>query len=177
MEQHDGIRVNINRRERRGTIERRIWSPNIQLNFNYDVPPPVTITSEWTTTIPSTDFDIPITMRSVSDPRFAPPIVAFSDLGTLSMNDIFSERLNEMYLALSENETKRDEAITIDIKESEYKEETSIDCTVCCVEINKGEKIVKLDCNHVFHINCIDEWVKYKQECPNCRNKIKTKRN
>ena len=31
-----------------------------------------------------------------------------------------------------------------------------------------------LECNHVFHHKCLDEWVKYKPECPTCRNEIQT---
>lgn len=37
-------------------------------------------------------------------------------------------------------------------------------------EINK--KIMKTPCSHRFHINCLNEWMKIKLECPTCRKKL-----
>ena len=47
-------------------------------------------------------------------------------------------------------------------------------CTICVSSVDVGEKIVSLECNHVFHTPCISEWVKYKSECPVCRHSINT---
>ena len=30
-------------------------------------------------------------------------------------------------------------------------------------------KVFKTDCNHLFHEQCLDEWLKIKEECPSCR--------
>lgn len=48
-------------------------------------------------------------------------------------------------------------------------------CVICITLFNVGDKITKLECNHVLHTECVSEWVKYKPECPACRNPIKTK--
>lgn len=47
-------------------------------------------------------------------------------------------------------------------------------CTICVSDIEEGDKITELECNHVLHTECISEWVKYKSECPVCRHDIKT---
>ena len=42
-------------------------------------------------------------------------------------------------------------------------------CTICCADIEEGDKIYKLNCGHTFHKACIDPWLKKSSECPNCR--------
>lgn len=27
-------------------------------------------------------------------------------------------------------------------------------------------------CNHVFHYECLEKWLEYKKECPNCRKSM-----
>ena len=45
-------------------------------------------------------------------------------------------------------------------------------CCICISKFEIDENITKLGCNHVLHTKCIEEWVKYKQECPTCRQNI-----
>ena len=33
-------------------------------------------------------------------------------------------------------------------------------------------KIIKLECGHQFHVNCIDKWINEKYNCPLCRNEF-----
>jgi hypothetical protein len=47
-------------------------------------------------------------------------------------------------------------------------------CAVCKSEFEINEKITVLNCNHIYHTDCIGEWVKYKSECPVCRAEIPT---
>ncbi len=58
---------------------------------------------------------------------------------------------------------------------------TIINCSICIDEIDiKDEKNVKsLDCSnkHIFHINCINEWLKVNNICPLCREKINIENN
>lgn len=46
-------------------------------------------------------------------------------------------------------------------------------CSIC--QLNENQVGVQLSCNHIFHKECIIEWGKYKQCCPECRKKIKVK--
>jgi hypothetical protein len=47
-------------------------------------------------------------------------------------------------------------------------------CTICVSKFDVGENITELECKHTLHTDCIAEWVKYKSECPVCRQDIQT---
>lgn len=47
-------------------------------------------------------------------------------------------------------------------------------CVICKSDFELDEKITVLKCKHILHTECISEWVKYKSECPTCREKIHT---
>lgn len=42
-------------------------------------------------------------------------------------------------------------------------------CTVCLEEISKRVEVSTLPCSHMFHSNCITEWLKRSHYCPICR--------
>lgn len=44
-------------------------------------------------------------------------------------------------------------------------------CSICLENFLKNEKIIKLDCRHIFHKKCIKKWFKDKDQknCPLCR--------
>ncbi|XP_057541084.1 putative RING-H2 finger protein ATL69 [Amaranthus tricolor] len=44
-------------------------------------------------------------------------------------------------------------------------------CSICLSEY-KPKEIIRCmpDCNHCFHVNCIDQWLKMNPTCPLCRN-------
>lgn len=53
-------------------------------------------------------------------------------------------------------------------------------CNICLQEIYPNEKIIKLSCNHIFHKDCLCDWIEslnilntnnLKFTCPNCRKK------
>lgn len=33
----------------------------------------------------------------------------------------------------------------------------------------KKKKVFKTPCNHLFHVECLHQWVEVKLECPQCR--------
>ncbi len=41
-------------------------------------------------------------------------------------------------------------------------------CSICLSNFD-GKDIKILKCNHYFHNDCIVEWLKVKQLCPNCK--------
>ena len=43
-----------------------------------------------------------------------------------------------------------------------------MECSICFDEI-KGTDKKKINCNHVFHEECIDKWFKRSHQCPLCR--------
>ncbi|WJX95193.1 RING-type E3 ubiquitin transferase [Trifolium repens] len=44
-------------------------------------------------------------------------------------------------------------------------------CCICQEEYLIGEEIGKLDCAHIFHVNCIKQWLAEKNICPLCYRK------
>ncbi|ESN94598.1 hypothetical protein HELRODRAFT_189446 [Helobdella robusta] len=48
------------------------------------------------------------------------------------------------------------------------------DCGICKEKFVEGRFIHELNCNHAFHFNCIDLWLKMggKNSCPYCRQKV-----
>ena len=48
-----------------------------------------------------------------------------------------------------------------------------IRCVIC--QSSKFTK-VKITCGHVFHRKCIDEWLRWKKECPICKAEVELKK-
>ena len=46
-------------------------------------------------------------------------------------------------------------------------------CSICLEKLKKNENIVRLNCTHQYHKECIVRWLIEKQfTCPNCRKLI-----
>ena len=50
-------------------------------------------------------------------------------------------------------------------------------CGICFETFNKDSFIRRLDCQHVFDVNCIDKWAEIKLECPNCKEPLENMSN
>ena len=44
------------------------------------------------------------------------------------------------------------------------------ECPICLDELSKH--VIKLNCGHFFHPNCINDWKKINNACPVCRERI-----
>uniref|UniRef100_A0A1J3HFR2 RING-type E3 ubiquitin transferase n=1 Tax=Noccaea caerulescens TaxID=107243 RepID=A0A1J3HFR2_NOCCA len=45
------------------------------------------------------------------------------------------------------------------------------ECVICLSDFVSGEKLRLLpNCNHGFHVHCIDKWLQQHLTCPKCRN-------
>jgi len=51
-------------------------------------------------------------------------------------------------------------------------EDEDLSCTICLEDIKKKEKIKILACNHIFHYDCISEWLTHGKTCPNCNQTV-----
>ena len=47
-------------------------------------------------------------------------------------------------------------------------------CYVCLTDLEMGQKVVKLDCGHLYHVDCICGWTKRVAVCPACRFSLPT---
>ena len=52
-----------------------------------------------------------------------------------------------------------------------------IECSICIEETKNNDIIVELNCNHVFHYNCIEPWFNISFTCPNCRKNQELEKN
>lgn len=50
------------------------------------------------------------------------------------------------------------------------------DCPICLAEFAEGEKMRVLPkCDHAFHVECIDNWLRSHSSCPICRHCLNPK--
>jgi hypothetical protein len=49
--------------------------------------------------------------------------------------------------------------------------EKLIKCSIC-LEENTEDYVKTMPCFHKFHTTCLENWLKIKNECPECRHKI-----
>lgn len=59
-------------------------------------------------------------------------------------------------------------------KKSKQQQQTQKDCSICMSEFESDDKIIQLQCKHIFHSDCIIQWLKEKRICPNCKKPINT---
>ena len=61
-------------------------------------------------------------------------------------------------------------------KEIDYLSEEENDiCSICLEKYFDEEnlkKVVSLNCDHLFHKECIDNWIKINKNCPMCKSQI-----
>ena len=50
-----------------------------------------------------------------------------------------------------------------------FDDNDEITCTICIMEIEEGDRIGVLPCEHKFHVDCLKEWIKRKNTCPLCQ--------
>ncbi|XP_020215389.1 RING-H2 finger protein ATL40 [Cajanus cajan] len=51
---------------------------------------------------------------------------------------------------------------------------SAVNCVVCLCALGGGEKVKLLpNCNHFFHMDCIDTWLNCHSTCPLCRAEVK----
>jgi len=48
--------------------------------------------------------------------------------------------------------------------------EDGVTCTICIMDIEDGDRVGVLECNHLFHSDCLKSWIKRKNVCPLCQS-------
>ncbi|GLT78923.1 hypothetical protein SLA2020_504410 [Shorea laevis] len=47
------------------------------------------------------------------------------------------------------------------------------DCSICLVKFEDGDKVKVLPhCQHLYHFECVDQWLSTESSCPLCRSSI-----
>jgi hypothetical protein len=89
--------------------------------------------------------------------------------------EIFERALNESFNNEPSLEKKEDIWLDSSNKSVKATKENILEtCYICVVNYTEEEMITELDCKHNCHTQCLNEWVKYKTECPICRSELKT---
>jgi len=68
------------------------------------------------------------------------------------------------------NKDKINKIPVVNFKKNYYKDNNK--CVICQEDFRDFEKVKKLGCEHLFHINCIDQWLKKEKKCPFCNKEI-----
>lgn len=50
-----------------------------------------------------------------------------------------------------------------------------MECSICLGHFNMNERVIQLQCSHVYHKRCIESWLKWSKSCPICRQFIDAK--
>lgn len=79
-----------------------------------------------------------------------------------------------MRLSLEEEELTKNDDIFLNIPEEKFSNEERkySTCSICMDDFLSNDSVVPLNCTHTFHSHCISDWVKYKADCPICRESI-----
>lgn len=48
------------------------------------------------------------------------------------------------------------------------------ECCICMCDMDEGEEATKMPCGHLFHFDCIKQWLATNNTCPVCREKLAT---
>jgi len=109
------------------------------------------------------------------DPRYQ-AILSFATLDPdnmtyeqlLSLDDMIPKHFMGASKELIESKTS-----LLQFRKCEVYENDS--CTVCIADFEESDGIRMLPCTHIYHIACIDDWLKRKKNCPMCRKSIEEK--
>ncbi|CAN1148232.1 E3 ubiquitin-protein ligase At1g63170 [Linum perenne] len=45
-------------------------------------------------------------------------------------------------------------------------------CYICLKKYEDEEELKELPCGHVFHVECLDKWLKKNASCPLCKYEV-----
>ena len=118
--------------------------------------------------------------QNISADQFLNVINIFSDImNSVDTNNYNPNEYEDVVVTLDDKDY--DKLQTIKYSDLNNKEDDDEDkkCSICLVEFENDDMLIKLPCNHYFHKGCIEEWLKeYDYKCPVCRHECgKTKSN
>ena len=85
-------------------------------------------------------------------------------------SDVFPTEINEVLVScFYEQKGKIDQIETI---EYDLDKATFFQCGICMDSFHETEKVKMLPCEHIFHIDCMSQWLQTKKNCPFCDQAI-----
>lgn len=101
--------------------------------------------------------------------------------------EINANRIEEQQLAQALLESReyydehesnqRKDNVLININSQKYssvkiKDKRKEICAICQEKYSCNNQVYWLDCKHIYHKDCLDEWIKYNPSCPICKKDI-----
>ena len=71
-----------------------------------------------------------------------------------------------------DNKNKKELIDQIDTINYDIDNTTFFQCGICMDTFNQGEKVKRLPCEHIFHTDCMSQWIQTKNNCPFCDQTI-----
>lgn len=118
--------------------------------------------------------------RGIYQPTFAEPLeMAYLNFYFLIyMYSLIASFLCGLFFCLTKcfaalHERRIQEAVHRSIRPLEFSEALGeLDCPICLAAFQEGQKLLQINCKHLFHEDCLMEWIRVNQTCPNCRFSI-----
>lgn len=107
-----------------------------------------------------------------------PPGLQMLLLNTEALAGGYEERLMEVQEMLTRRNGMSAETINQVVKfrwgqpGHEQDMDSQSQCMVCLSDFSADEEVRKLPCCHIFHANCIDEWLRRCTDCPICKQNV-----
>lgn len=95
-----------------------------------------------------------------------------------SMSDV--KRKNERTETEQENDTNYGGGGYIILDTAGRKRSVSpedAECCICLTKYKDSELLKELPCAHLFHVGCVDQWLKINSSCPLCKRQLNGSRN
>jgi len=61
---------------------------------------------------------------------------------------------------------------TINKSDSDQFDVDDVICLICMSSPEEGERVGDLSCGHTFHVTCLKEWIKRRNNCPLCNAQV-----
>jgi hypothetical protein len=91
---------------------------------------------------------------------------------------IFNPEFDPLLIAIQNSENdlqlRKNDNVVVLVKTQPYNttDKKYEECSICTDKYDKNEEVSVLDCGHIYHPKCINEWGKYKPSCPVCKAEI-----
>jgi hypothetical protein len=93
----------------------------------------------------------------------------------LSNETINQIRSDKWHVGISGNNSGDEGAATATgavTAEGSFSASSQTTCMVCLGDFEENDDVRILPCRHVFHLGCIDEWLKRCTDCPICKDNV-----
>jgi len=89
------------------------------------------------------------------------------DLNNYEANLAIAEMIGDVGSGLSSEDIQKLPSFSFDSQNIEEQ------CSICLEKWEYQQRLKRLPCFHCFHENCVDQWLKKKNNCPLCLKQIK----